>query len=212
MAACYKISGPHEVWYAPFDSADDFPVTYYVGQTGEEGIRANRDVLVQDIVSDQLGGSIIDGVYQGANMEIEFVAQDVHRNIVQAMLHPWQTGAASEAGTAYTQGSNLYDGVGVQQEYLGGVGRLACGVLGTLELIPVANAPAATFQAGSAAANANGRQYKGIVVGPIVETLDASPRFVPIRFRVYPFFTAGGGAAPGTGWKLWNWINGHTAS
>ncbi len=190
---CNIVSGGHKLYYAPFGTAatamtsDD-----YLGSTGEEGIRQNREWLMQEISSDELGpGAIVDGVFQGQNMEIEFVMQEMNTLRAQQFLHPFQQTFTSTAVT------------GIQQENYGVAGRLACGVVGILKAIPNFHTPAAAFDIGTnntgatsvypgtANATVSGRMYKGICIGTMVESLDNTPRFVPVRFRCYPFDDSG---------------------
>ena len=96
-------------------------------------------VLVCLIPSDQLGPeAAVDGIYQGTNLELEFVVQEPNLDIVQMMLHPFQG--------EYVSG----DVTSVDQEDYGVPGRLVCAVIGTLEAIPIDFTPAAAFSGGSA--------------------------------------------------------------
>lgn len=196
--ACARIAGAHKLYYAPFG---DTTVTA-LGATGDEGIRVTGDEAVLDITSDELGPStVVDGVYQGKNLELEFVVQELNSLTAQMFLNPWQQTYASAVAT------------GVSTENLGVPGRLVCAVWGTLEAIPVDFTSAADFRLGGALGagtavypgTANtavaGRRYRGLVIGAKTENMDNNPRFVPIRFKAYPFQITSGGV-----WKMWQWI------
>jgi len=169
--ACTALVGYHTLYYVP-SGATPSTSTHLVGKTGEEGIRLTRDVLIQEITADELGPeAIVDGVYQGANMEMEFVLEEVNVESVQALMHPFQTNAA---------------GTSVEAGHVGVTGTLASGRAGTLFALPVANTPAANQDTGGSL-DGYGRIFQGINIGPVVETLDTTPRFIPIRFRCYPY-------------------------
>lgn len=200
--ACDRIAGNHKLYYAPYGTTG---APTYLGQTGPEGIRMTRTIITDDVMSDELGGGIVDHVYRGENLQIEFVAQEVNKDIVQMFLHPWTN--------TYTAGVQT----AARQEDYGVPGRLGCGVYGVLEAIPAAFSPAEAFTGGSAAgtsgvypgtaatAPASGRQFKGIVVGDLTETLDTSARFVPVRFQCYPFTVS-------SVLKHWQWISAVSSS
>jgi hypothetical protein len=200
--ACDRIAGAHKLYYAPYGASS---VTY-LGVTGPEGINQVRTYNVQEVTGDEYGpNTIIDHVYQGENMRIEFVAQEVNKDIVQMMMHPWTNTYTAAVQTA------------ARQEDIGVAGRLGCTVYGILEAIPLAFTPAQAMTGGSAAGTAgvypgteaaspsSGRQYKGIVVGDITEFMDARARFVPITFQCYPFLDS-------SVMKHWKWITTNSTS
>lgn len=203
ITPCYKIAGPHYLFYAPYNGTDDFPTiaaAMYLGMTGAEGIRLNRETLLQDIQVDQLGQTIVDGVCQGESMELEFVLQDLNRQVVQAFMHPWNTASDAELSDS----GNVALGDGITEEVMATPGKTVCSVVGTLWMYPIAGTGAYSYTAGGATTGSTARQFKGICVGPLVENFDTNPRFVPVRFRAYPFYSSG------TGWKWWNWIANNT--
>jgi hypothetical protein len=198
---CYKISGAHRLYYMEPKELNDrldtsvatavaaLTMANYIGDTGEEGIRLNRDVIVQDITSDQLGKSIVDGVYQGANVELEFVAQDVIRDAVVRLLYPWQVNFTTAAQA-------------VSIEKLGDPGAMACAASGLLVAYPIPGTTAFTAIAGSAIANYTARAFMGVSVGPVSESLDTTPRFIPVRFRCIPFWND-----TDKKWRFWEWTS-----
>lgn len=200
--ACNRIAGNHKLYYASYGTTGS---PTYLGQTGPEGIRVTRQVLADEITGDELGGGIVDHVYRGENLFLEFVVQEVNLDIVQQFLHPWHNTYNSGIATA------------VRQEDYGVPGRLGCGVYGVLEAIPAPFSPAEAFTGGSAAGTAgiypgtpastpmSGRHYRGLVVGDLVETLDSSARFVPVRFQCYPFTDS-------SVIKHWKWISAVSSS
>jgi hypothetical protein len=194
--SCDRIAGPHKMYYSPF-GADG--VTY-LGLTGPEGITQVRTYNLQEITSDEFGpNSIVDHVYQGQNLRVEMVLQEVNKNIAQMMMHPWTNTYTSTIQTA------------ARQEDFGVPGRLGCTVYGVLEAIPIAFSPAQGFAGGSASGTAgvypdtaatspgSGRRYRGLVVGDISEFMDARARFVPIVFQCYPYVVS-------EVQKHWEWI------
>jgi hypothetical protein len=201
--ACDRIAGPHLLYYAPYGVS----ITTYLGTTGPEGFRQIREMKVQPVTSDQYGAeAAVDFIFQGQNMYLEFVVQEVNKDIVQQLLHPFQCNYTSSAVSSVTQ------------EDYGVVGRLGCAVAGTLEAIPVGFSAAQSFAGGSATGTAgtypgtaatnplSGRQYKGLVVSDITESLDGSGRFVPVRFQVIPDLFSGSTL------KMWKWISANTSS
>lgn len=196
--ACDRIAGNHKLYYAPFGKTDG---TVYLGQTGPEGFNQIRDFFMQEITTDEYGPStVVDHVYQGQNVTLEFILQELNKDIVQMFLHPFQCTYASGVATA------------VRQEDVGAVGRLGCGVYGVLEAIPAPFSPAQAFTGGSASGTAgtypgtaatspqSGRQYKGLVVGTLTEPMDSRLRAVPVRFQCYPYDVSGVT-------KHWQWIS-----
>lgn len=196
--SCDRIAGSHKFYYAPYGTTGG---PTYLGATGPEGINQVREFFTQEITSDELGpNSVIDHVYQGENLTLEFVLQEVNKDIVQMFLHPWQC--------AYTSGAVS----SVNQEHFGAPGRLGCAVYGVLEAIPTAFSRAEGFTGGSAAGSTgvypttpaetpnSGRHYRGLVVGTLTEPMDTRARFIPVRFQCYPFTDS-------TFTKHWKWIS-----
>jgi hypothetical protein len=197
LPVCYRIAGAYRLYYASYDTDGEaeFPVwnaNYFLGSTGEEGVRSNREFFMQDITSDQMGQGIVDGVYQGSNLEIEFVVQDYARQSVQSLLYPWQTSAGATAPV-------------VDQSLYGTPGSLACSKFGTLWMYPVTGTPAASFVQGGATSGNNAMQFKGISIGPVAENFDTNARFVPVRFRCFPFYAS-------SAYRQFNWIANSTES
>lgn len=204
-STCARISGTHDLYYAPFGVT----IVTYLGITGPEGIRLNRTSQYLEVASDELGpGSIVDGIYQGSSMEMEFVLQEANLDIVQQFLHPFQ---CTYTGSAVA---------GVRQEDHGVAGRLYSGVVGTLEAIPRPFTPAQAFTGGSATGTAgvypgtaattplSGRKFYGIHIGEVMETLDATGRFIPARFRCLPWVDANDSNRI----KFYKWISTYTAA
>lgn len=203
--ACDIIAGAHKLYYAPYGTTSG-GVTY-LGRTSEGGITQIRDFLTQEITADELGEGVVDEVYLGENMTLEFSLMDVNKDIVQEFLHPYQQTFASGVATA------------VKQEQYGVAGRLACGVYGVLEAIPVGFSPAEAFTGGSAAGTAGtypgtpastplaGRQYRGLVIGTLTEGLNSRARIVPVRFRCLPYTDESSNRI-----QHWTWISAASSS
>lgn len=181
--ACYRLAGGYRLYYASYngDGAGAVPtlaVGFYLGSTGEEGIRMNIDPIYQEVKSDQLGDAVVDDVYRGQNLQMEFVVQEYTRTAVQELLFPMQTSGGATGAT-------------VDTSLFGAPGSMACGFAGTLWAFPIPGTPAATLAVGGATLTANAMQFTGMHVGPTPINLDTSGRFIPIRFRCYPFIGTG---------------------
>lgn len=177
------IAGPHRLFWA---SPNNTSSSYYLGMTGPEGITQTKEITTQDITSDQLGpGTIVDSVYQGGNVTLSFVLQEVKRKAVRAFVSPWTEQADATAATGYP-------------ELVGTVGTLASINLGLLTLVPLSDTPANSAVDGSN----QSRAYRGHIIGPVAEFLDARARFIPVTFRCYPQNT---GTDLNPVWKWWSW-------
>lgn len=192
LTACYKVAGGYRIYYAPYDTAgDDFPAIasyHYIGMTGPEGFRMNKQTLFQEVGADQLGGTIVDVIHQGANMDLEFVVQDYSRESVQSLVYPFHT-----TGTTTT--------IAVDSSDFGISGACGSGYMGTLWMYPIAGTPAAALEFGGGVVGTNAMQFKGMNIGPVTFNMDGTARFVPIRFRCFPFLTSSTGVM-----KHFNWI------
>lgn len=180
--ASYVLAGPYRLfWRSPVGSTD-----IYLGCTGPEGVTSTRDQRVEDIVCDQLGpATVMDGVYQGGNVTLSFILQEAKRKAVRGFLSPFNEQYDASMDTGYP-------------ERIGVIGSLASDYAGLLTLVPLSGTPASTGVAGN-----NNRAYRGIPIGPIVEYLDARPRFIPVTFQAYPQ-NVGTDANPL--WKWWDWV------
>lgn len=200
--SCNIIAGAHDLYYAPYGVT----IVTYLGTTDGTGIKQISTADWKHVQSDSTGpGTDVDSIYLGRNMELEFVLQEVNRDIVQMFLYPAQCEYISSAVS------------GVAQEKLGVAGRLACQMQGTLEAIPVGFTPAQAFTGGSASGTSgvypgtpassptSGRKYYGVNVLEVTEELGAQERFIPARFKCYPWSDSGT-------MKMWKWISAPTLS
>lgn len=204
--ACDIIAGPHKLYYAPYGTTG---ATTYLGMTVNDGITQVRELITDEVLSDQTGQGVVDHIFRGENLTLEFTLAEVNKDIVQRFLHPWQ--GSYSAGVA----------TGVNQEYYGVAGRLGCSVYGILEAIPLTFTPAEGFTGGSATGNlgeypgtagsnpGSGRQYRGLVVGTLSESMDSRGRFIPVRFQCYPFEATVSGVVIK---KHWSWITAPSSS
>lgn len=200
---CTKISGAYRLYYVPVADADTSPTLanligtapVALGITGPEGVRLTREDHIDLIYDDENGPDAPqDAVFRGSSAHLEFVLQDINRKAVYQLLYPW----------ALDSGNSNH----AEPEVYGTPGNFACAKYGKLEMIPISGSAAAT------AANPNnadpggslgqGRLFIGLVEGPVVETFDTAARFIPVRFRCFPFATDG--ADDGTT-VLWNWLS-----
>lgn len=175
------IAGPHDLYWMEAGVSSGAAT---LGSTGPEGITSNKTLNMEMIQGDQLGGETnIDGVYQGGNLILQFTIQEVKLAIVKKFLNP-----ITEDESAVTGGP----------EYVGVVGAMLSTYFGTLQIMPRTNTPAASLNA----SGGNGRQYTGLVISPLLETLDYRTRFVPVTFQCFPFADAGDSNKV----KWWKWI------
>ena len=117
-------------------------------------------------------------MYRGQNLQLEFVVQEYTRSAVQELLFPMQTSGGSTGAT-------------VDVSLFGAPGAMACGFAGTLWAFPIAGTPAASLAVGGATSSNNSMQFTGMHVGPTPINLDSAGRFIPVRFRCYPFIGTG---------------------
>jgi len=166
------VAGYHDLYWADRDVTSS-PTFLALGSTGPEGIRVNQELSVAPITGDALGDTELDGIFRGQNLTIDFVLQEINDDVVRDFLAWFRETAVTVANTPY-------------HGELGQVGEFICNLAGTLEARP---------RIGTAANTANGgnstRRYVGVNIGPIQETLDTNPNFIPCRFKAYPFDDSG---------------------
>ena len=67
-----------------------------LGVIGEQGIEVSRVVNGQEITGDNLGaGTMQDGVYQGMNMFVSFVMEEIDLDGVKNIVWPWHSALPS---------------------------------------------------------------------------------------------------------------------
>ena len=180
--ACNKIAGYHDLYWMPAGEENSVSL----GMTGPDGLDLSKEMFETPITGDAFGpDTLIDSIYQGANVTLSMTLQDVKLDIVKRFLNPFTEDEEPSTITG-------------RPEAVGVVGRLACSVAGSLYAIPRANTPAASLNA----SGGSGRRFVGIASGPRNESLDTRPRFIPITFQAYPFYLVST-----TRWVWWEWVS-----
>lgn len=149
-----------------------------LGLIGPEGIRFSKSVSGEPITSDQYGkDTILDAVYSGGNLYLEFTLLEANLAAVKNLAHPF-SGAPSSTTTA------LFG----QEHELGNPGSLWSAGCSSLVITPVAGTlayaettPVRTF---SLCALAMGHTLDMFLKSGTIKTL-------PIRMVAFPFSDGG---------------------
>ena len=180
--ACDKISGAYQMYYVPHTTTLALTMSANVlslGITGPEGVRFTREDHVDPIYDDENGPDAVqDVVMRGASATLEFVLEDIDREVVYQLLYPWSVNPAT--------GASLPG----RPDYYGVPGRFGCAVGGKIEAVPIIGSAADTAGFPVVASGLQSRKFYGIIESPVVENFDTAPRFIPIRFRCLPFYDA----------------------
>lgn len=173
-------AGPFDIRYLKtVESAEvtysfsDYPTSLSLGTIGPEGIRQTVTIEGEEIVGDNLGGTVQDGVFQGANVFWEFVAEEVRNTVLKDLL--W---AHNIASAATVEGK------------VGDVGRLWTSYGGSLLLVPLG-----TASPYSQVASTPGIWAPRVVIEnghELASKMGAFLDTVPIRLRLLPSIEAGG--------------------
>lgn len=127
LIATNVLAGPFTGAYTPPSGSGGS-----IGIIGPEGVRWSRQLAGEPITSDQYGReTILDGVYTGGNLFLEFLLQEANSAIVKAMAYAF-SGAPSSTTTALFSAENE----------LGNPGQLWSAACGSLVLTPVQGSPA----------------------------------------------------------------------
>lgn len=147
-----------------------------LGVIGPEGIRFTREFNMEPITSDQYGrDTILDGVYTGGNLYLEFTLKEANKDLVRAMAYPF-SGAPASTGAA------LY---GAESE-MGNPGQLISSASGVLILTAVAGTPAA-------AETTPTRTFSQVILAPgqrIDAFLRAGIKEYPIKLLCLPYIVS----------------------
>lgn len=141
-----------------------------LGLTGPEGVEVEEEFNMQEITGDALGPkTVLDWIYQGGNLFLNFVIQEVKAAACMKFMNPW---------TAAT-GTPTYG-----EFKVGTPGTLASATsMGTLQMIPRTSTPAASYYG----SGNQGFQFMGQVIGPHRRAFDTRARVVPVRFQCVPY-------------------------
>lgn len=179
------IAGPFKITYAgpglsSYDSITHTgavsPAAGTLGVIGSKGFRQIRRYSLEDITSDLLGDTVVDSVYMGGDMFLEFELEEANRANVMCLENPYRSG---------TLGGDTVDG-----DYQVGVpGTFATTYAGSLVIQPLYYSSGNTHS--RAGAQTTPCRVYGLVAlasGFEKEKLFASRRrTIPIRLRCYPY-------------------------
>jgi hypothetical protein len=171
------VAGPFRLTYSGPSGAN--PVEAHLGVVGERGVRQIRRYEGEEYTADLLGNSIVEGVYLGGQMFLEFTLEEANLANVMCMENPFRKGTLSLT----TDGDNE---VGVP-------GTFMTSYAGSLNLIPL-YAATGNVHTTAGAQTTPVRSY-GLVTlagGFEKEKLFASKRrVIPMRLRCFPYSNGG---------------------
>ena len=149
-----------------------------LGVIGEKGIRQIRTFEGEEYSGDVLGASIVEGVYLGGQMFLEFELEEADLTNVKSLMNPSRTGAH---GTADAAG------------YVGVPGTFMTEFAGSLVLEPLYTGTAQLHTtAGQQTTPVRTYGLVTIAAGFQMEQLLGSRRrIIPIRLRCFPYSDAG---------------------
>lgn len=176
------VAGPFRATYTP-PTGSTISATN-LGVIGEKGIRQIREFTGEDYTGDLLGNSVIESVYMGGNMFLEFELEEANWNVVKALMNPFRLGdlggAASEADPDPTN-------------YVGIPGTFATSYCGSLALHPL-YAATGTLHTSAASQTTPVRTYGLVTLAAgftLEQSLSSHRRVVPVRLRCFPYSDAG---------------------
>ena len=159
-----------------------------IGQV-EDGFTQIRTNSVEDLTSDLYGDTVLEGVYLGGNLFLEFTLQEINRVGALKLLYP---------GDATNDPDGDFGGDG---DKLGTPGVLVTPTAMTLILTSTANTPSATelrgVSANDAGTNATAavRTYGLVTLDnghAVSQALQTRRTSVPVRLRCYPYDNGSG--------------------
>lgn len=178
------VAGPFRATYTPPAASTITGAT--LGVIGEKGIRQIREFSGEDFTGDLLGNSVVESVYMGGNMFLEFELEEANWNTVKALMNPFRVGdmggAVSEADPDPTN-------------YVGIPGTFATSYCGSLVLNPLYSATGGSLIHTNAGAQATPVRTYGLVTlaagFTLEQSLSSHRRVVPVRLRCFPYSDAG---------------------
>jgi hypothetical protein len=171
------LAGHFDLYWLPGDDLTPLDANDYLGMTDESGIRWEATTHIQDISGDAYGPSVIDGIYQGKSMTLDFVIQEPKLIVAKKFLNP-MTATAAET-------------VSGRPEYMGTPGTAVSLYIGILEAVPRTSTIAASYFS----SGGNSFRFYGLNVLPVTHSLGNFMDAVPVRFRCYPFVDASDSSA-----------------
>lgn len=185
--ASEAVAGPFKAFYkAPSASYSDSSLTQpaSLGVIAEKGIRQIRTFDTEEYTSDLLGSSVIEGVYMGGNMFLEFELEEANLNAVKALMNPYVIGQTGGAASNADPDPSRYVGV---------PGTFSSSYCGSLILRPL-YAYNTTKHTRAAQQQTPVRVYGLVTIagGFQQEQLFASKRrTIPMRLRCFPYSDGG---------------------
>lgn len=181
------IAGPFKAFYTPPTASYSGATTSTLGVIGEKGVRQIRTFDVEEYTSDLLGSSVVEGVFMGGNMFLEFELEEANLNTVKTLIQPFVVGH-SGGGTGHDDAD--------PSQFVGIPGTFATSYAGTLLLRPLYAKSASNIDTSAGNQTTPSRSYGEVTLagGFQQEQLLASKRrTVPIRLRCYPYAASIGG-------------------
>ena len=181
------IAGPFRATYTPPTGSTVTGAS--LGVIGEKGIKQIREFSGEDYTGDLLGNTVIESVYMGGNMFLEFDLEEANWNVVKALMNPFRVGdlggAASEADPD-------------PMNYVGIPGTFASSYCGSLVLNPLYSATGGSLINTTAGGQTTPVRTYGLVTLPanfnMEQSLSSKRRIIPIRLRCFPYLGSSGDA------------------
>lgn len=177
-------SGP---WIAYYRSAKDvlantaWGAVHCLGHIDADGIKLSSTPLVEDIISNAYGDTVIDQIFMGADVSLSFTLQQIGRATVRTMLNDWTYYPLTNVATPDYQTN--FKGI------IGQVGRPVTSYAGQLRVFPL-HYQNPVFDNNGAGEDGAGWHYEYVTLmggDAIEETMKAGLHTIPVSLRVLPF-------------------------
>jgi hypothetical protein len=180
------MSGPFDVRYDvepvstnPTYSESNYAAAKTIGTIGSEGVRLSVITEGEEIVGDNLAASVQDGVYQGGNVFLDFVAEEIQTTQLLRLIWAFNNANVTSDGSI-TEGK------------IGSVGRLWSSYAGSMLLRPYATSAQLTPYAGITLESLWMPRVVLVNGHEVQQKLHAGLDTIPIRLRVLPYMPSGG--------------------
>ena len=180
VAGPFRVSycGPGNTKYDGTAMDGMLPSVRTLGIIGSRGVRQIRRFEGEDFSGDLLGNSVIDSVYLGGQMFLEFELEEANKTNVMAIINPFIPGAQVATPTTDSAGR-----VGVP-------GTLATAKCGSLQLHPLYSVAGGNVFTKAGAQVTPVRTYGLVTLAAgfdMEQLLGSKRRTIPIRLRCYPY-------------------------
>ena len=167
------IAGPFRASYA--GPAGASPALAHLGVIGSRGIRQKRRVEIEEYSADLAGNSMVEGVYLGGQVFLEFDLEEVNLNTVGALCNQFKIGTIT--------------GTQDHQNEMGVPGTFVTSKAGSIVLEPLYSASGNIHTtAGNQTTPVRTYGIVAMAAGFEVESLYSSKRKThPVRLRCYPY-------------------------